>query len=52
MRTLQFRAALLAWLVHGIAAAAPPPAADQISVATLPSKSAHWVYVVDDAFFN
>ncbi|MFI4868448.1 MAG: amine dehydrogenase large subunit [Steroidobacterales bacterium] len=52
MRTLQFRAALLALLVHGSALAAPPLAAEQISVETLPSKSAHWVYVVDEAFFN
>jgi len=52
MRTLQFRAALLALLVHGSALAAPPLAAEQISVEALPAKSAHWVYVVDAAFFN
>ncbi len=50
MRTLQFRAALLAMLVHGSASAALAP--EQMSVEALPAKSAHWVYVVDEAFFN
>jgi len=57
MRTLQFRAALLALLVNGAALAAEPPAteplaAEQFTVQSLPSKSPHWVYVVDEAFFN
>jgi methylamine dehydrogenase heavy chain len=52
MRTLQFRAALLALLVNGSAFAAEPLAAEQFSVEALPSKSPHWVYVVDEAFYN
>ena len=52
MRTLPFRAALLALLVNGSAVAAPPLAAEQLSIESLPSKSAHWVYVVDYAFLN
>jgi methylamine dehydrogenase heavy chain len=52
MRTLQFRAALLGLLVNGSAVAAPPLAAEQLSIEALPSKSAHWVYVVDYAFLN
>jgi methylamine dehydrogenase heavy chain len=58
MRTLQFRAALLALLVslaclvNGAAFAAEPLAAEQFTIQTLPSKSPHWVYVVDEAFYN
>jgi methylamine dehydrogenase heavy chain len=52
MRTLQFRAALLIMLVNGSAFAAEPLAAEQLSIEALPPKSAHWVYVVDEAFFN
>jgi methylamine dehydrogenase heavy chain len=52
MRTMQFRAALLAVLVNSTAFAAEPLAAEQLSIAPLPSKSPHWVYVVDEAFFN
>ena len=52
MRTLQFRAALLALLVNGSAFAAEPLAAEQLSVESLPPKSPHWVYVVDEAFSN
>jgi methylamine dehydrogenase heavy chain len=52
MRTMQFRAALLAVLVNGTAFAAEPLAAEQFSIEPLPSKSPHWVYVVDEAFFN
>src|ERR1700676_650796 len=52
MRTLRIRAALLTLLVNGSAFAAEPLAAEKFSIETLPSKSAHWVYVVDEAFFN
>ena len=58
MRTLQFRAALLAllawlaWLANGAAFAAEPLAAEQFTVQSLPAKSPHWVYVVDEAFYN
>jgi methylamine dehydrogenase heavy chain len=52
MRTLQVRAALLAWLVNAAALAAEPLATEQLSVETLPPKSAHWVFVVDEAFNN
>jgi methylamine dehydrogenase heavy chain len=49
---MQFRVALLAVLVNGTAFAAEPLAAEQFSIEPLPSKSPHWVYVVDEAFFN
>ena len=52
MRTLQFRAALLALLVNGSAMAAPPLAAEQFTIESLPAKSPHWVYIVDEAFAN
>jgi methylamine dehydrogenase heavy chain len=52
MRTMQFRAALLALLVNGSAFAVEPLAAEQLSIEPLPSKSPHWVYIVDEAFFN
>jgi methylamine dehydrogenase heavy chain len=52
MRTLQFRAALLALLVNGGAFAAEPLAAEKLTIEPLPSASPHWVYVVDEAFFN
>jgi methylamine dehydrogenase heavy chain len=58
MRTSQFRAALpallvsLARLVNGAACAAEPLAAEPFTVQSLPSRSPHWVYVVDEAFFN
>src|SRR6202140_5571878 len=52
MRTLQFRAALLALLVNGSAIAAQPLAAEQFTVESLPAASPHWVYIVDEAFAN
>ena len=52
MRTWQIRAALLGLLLTGSAFAAPPLAPEQLSIEQLPSKSPHWVYVVDEAFFN
>jgi methylamine dehydrogenase heavy chain len=52
MRTMQFCAALLAVLVNGAASAVEPLASEQFSIEPLPSKSSHWVYVVDEAFFN
>ena len=52
MRTSQFRAALLALLVNGSAFAAPPLAAEKFTVEPLPSPGLHWVYVVDEAFYN
>jgi methylamine dehydrogenase heavy chain len=52
MRTLQFRAALLALLVNGSAMAAQPLAAEQFTIESLPAKSPHWVYIVDEAFAN
>jgi methylamine dehydrogenase heavy chain len=52
MRTLQFRTALLALLVNGAACAAQPLAAEQLSIEPLPPKNPHWVFVVDEAFFN
>jgi methylamine dehydrogenase heavy chain len=52
MRTLQLRAALLALLVNGSAFAAEPLAAEQFTVESLPPKSPHWVYIVDNAFAN
>src|SRR6202167_5944474 len=52
MRTWQIRAALLGLLLTGSAFAAPPLAPEQISIEPLPSKSPHWVYVVDEAFYN
>lgn len=52
MRTSQSCAALLALLVNGAAFAAPPLPAEQLSIEPLPSKSSHWVYVIDEAFFN
>lgn len=33
-------------------APAPPLQAEQLTVQTLPPRSAHWVYVFDEAFFN
>ncbi|MFI4867585.1 MAG: amine dehydrogenase large subunit [Steroidobacterales bacterium] len=52
MRTLQFRAVLLALLVNGSAMAAPPLAAEQFTIESLPAKNPHWVYIVDEAFAN
>jgi len=52
MRTLLFHAALLALPVTGGAFAAQPLATEQLSIEPLPSRSPHWVYVVDEAFFN
>jgi methylamine dehydrogenase heavy chain len=58
MRTSQFfttPSALLALLVlpvNGVALAAEPLAAEQFTIQSLPSKSPHWVYVVDEAFYN
>jgi methylamine dehydrogenase heavy chain len=52
MRTWQFRAALLALLINGSAMAAPPLAAEQFTIESLPAKSPHWVYIVDEAFAN
>jgi methylamine dehydrogenase heavy chain len=52
MRTLRFCAVLLALLVNGGAIAAEPLAAEQLAIEPLPPKSPHWVYVVDEAFFN
>jgi methylamine dehydrogenase heavy chain len=52
MRTRWFRLALLALLVDGSAFAAEPLAAEQFTVESLPPKSPHWVYIVDEAFAN
>jgi methylamine dehydrogenase heavy chain len=52
MRTLQLRAALLALMVGGGALAAESLAPEQLSIEPLPSKSPHWVFVIDEAFFN
>src|ERR1700722_17312015 len=52
MRTMRFRAALLAMLVSGGAFAAPPLAAEKLTVEPLPPPGPHWVYVVDEAFYN
>src|SRR5271154_352161 len=52
MRTRKNRAALLSMVLAGSAFAAPPLAPEQLSIEQLPSKSPHWVYVVDEAFFN
>lgn len=52
MRTRRFRVALLALLVNGSAFAAEPLAAEQFTVESLPAKSPHWVYIVDEAFAN
>jgi methylamine dehydrogenase heavy chain len=58
MRTSQFFTtpsallALLALPVNGVALAAEPLAAEQFTIQSLPSKSPHWVYVVDEAFYN
>ena len=52
MRIMRIRAALLAMLVNGGALAAPPLAAENLSVEPLPPTSPHWVYVVDEAFYN
>src|SRR5580700_3238546 len=58
MRTWQFGAVLLGLLIalllpaNGGGFAAEPLADEKISSEPLPSKSPHWVYVVDEAFFN
>jgi methylamine dehydrogenase heavy chain len=52
MRTSQVRAALLALLVNGAAYAAEPLAAEQFTVQQLPAPTPHWVYIVDEAFYN
>src|SRR5450631_3099633 len=52
MRTMQFRAALLAVLVNGTALAVEPLAAEKFSIEPLPSRSPHWAYVIDEAFSN
>src|ERR1700722_11456257 len=52
MRTMRFRAALLAMLVSCSALAAPPLAAEKLTIEPLPPPGAHWVYVVDEAFYN
>jgi methylamine dehydrogenase heavy chain len=52
MRTLQLRAALLALMAGGGAFAAQPLAPEQLSIEPLPAKSPHWVFVIDEAFFN
>jgi methylamine dehydrogenase heavy chain len=52
MRTWKNRAAVLGLLVAGAALAAEPLVPEQLSVEPLPSKGPHWVYVVDEAFFN
>src|SRR5580700_8911442 len=58
MRTWQFGAVLLGLLIalllpaNGGGFAAEPLAPEQLSIEPLPSKSPHWVYVVDEAFFN
>ena len=55
MRIMRFRAALLgmlAILVSGGAFAAPPLAAEKLTVEALPPPGPHWVYVVDEAFYN
>ena len=43
---------MLALLVNGSAFAAPPLAAEKFTVEPLPSPGLHWVYVVDEAFYN
>jgi methylamine dehydrogenase heavy chain len=52
MRTLQLRAALLALMAGGGAFAAQPLPPEQLSIEPLPAKSPHWVFVIDEAFFN
>ncbi|HEY4881084.1 MAG TPA: amine dehydrogenase large subunit [Steroidobacteraceae bacterium] len=58
MRTWQFGAVLLGLLIalllpaNGGGFAAEPLADEKISIEPLPSKSPHWVYVVDEAFYN
>ena len=54
MRTSHACAALLALLVNGAAFAAQPLPLppEQFTIETLPPKSPHWVYVVDEAFAN
>jgi len=52
MRVQQTRAVLLCLLFGGCALAAEPLQPEQLTVETLPPKSPHWVYIVDDAFAN
>lgn len=52
MRRYESRAAWLALLACGCATAAEPLQPEQLTIETLPPRSSHWVYIVDDAFSN
>ncbi len=52
MRTLQFHAGLLILLLNAAARAAAPLPAEELTLETLPPVGPHWVYVIDEAFFN
>ena len=47
-------ATFLLFMVNAVTMAAPPPPlpAEKLEVAQLPPRSAHWVYVLDEAFAN
>jgi methylamine dehydrogenase heavy chain len=54
MRVGDMQSAALAWLLLAapVSAAPPPLPAEHLTVATLPPKSPHWIFVFDEAFDN
>jgi len=52
MRSVPFSAALLCLPAAALASAAEPLPAEHLTLEQLAPRSPHWVYVIDEAFFN
>jgi len=52
MRIGQFAAGALASLICASALATEPLSSEELSVESMPPKGNHWVYVIDEAFYN